>query len=322
MAEKLPPDLLKKLRPLEKSLHAAAQAGEVERAIELATEIQALFVGRRKHHRLLRAKLWAFEAALDANRVTYAESGFRGVRQLANAGTRLHLEASSLLAIVLLRQKKIPEAKRLIRDVIRRVNDIQSERTRRQFQKRLVNRLEEECILVELMDTGDGTLDAEEVHQKAVLLIQQNSENEILKLIGNSVPSAGVLLLRDVRDYSIKQLPPPDRKALPAPEQAEQPLPIGKKTFAVLRRIAWKTFCHPDSEIYKLWSNRIPKVFNQGYFAAAITASLNQWRVGVPLLASGITALVMKYSAEEFCEMSKPKGVMIDAKDRQPEKDA
>jgi hypothetical protein len=28
-------------------------------------------------------------------------------------------------------------------------------------------------------------------------------------------------------------------------------------------------------------------------------------------LASGLAALAMKYSAEEFCELAKPKGLMI-----------
>jgi len=51
------------------------------------------------------------------------------------------------------------------------------------------------------------------------------------------------------------------------------------------------------------------------YFAAAIVGTLNQWRIGLPLLASGIVATLMKYSAEEFCQKAKPKGIMIDRKD-------
>jgi hypothetical protein len=308
----LPAAVLEKLRPLELQLQKAKKDGEVERAIELGTEIQALFDDNRRHFRLLRAKLWVFEAALDADRLAYAESGFIGVRQLCSRDTRLYLEASALLAICLLRQHKIEGAKRLIRDVVNRLNNISSARTRRLFQKRFISRIEEECIFVGLIGTGSGDLDPVSIHEKAVMLIQQNSDHDILKLLGSSIPSDGVMLLRDVREYSIKQLPPPDRKLLPSPSDADKPASIGKVAYALIRRIAWKSLCRPNSEIYKLWSKRVPRVFNQGYFSAALVATLNTWRIGVPLLASGILALVMKETAEAFCEMAKPKGMMID----------
>lgn len=305
------------LRPLEAQLREAVAQAESEKAVEIAGKIQALFPDDRKHHRLLRAKLWAFEACVDANRLSYAETGLIGVRKLASPSTRLYLEASALLAVALLRQKKIADSKKIIREVIRNINNIASDRTRHQFQKRFISRVEEECILAELIDTGDGKLDASEIEAKAILLIQHNSNDEILKLIGNSVPSQGLRLLSDVRTYSIQQLPPPDRKMLPPPEKAEQPKNIGRTTFALLRRIAWKTFCKPSSPIYKLWSKRVPKVFNEGYFSAAVVTALGDFRIGIPLIASGLAALVMKYSAEEFCELAKPKGLMISRDDKE-----
>lgn len=310
-ATKLSERQLSELRPLEEALRRAVAQAEPEAAIEAATRIQALFQPDRTHHRLLRAKLWAFEACVDANRLAYAERGLIGVRKLAGSSTRLHLEASGLLAVALLRQKKINESKKLIREVIENINNIASDRTRHQFQKRFIERIEEECILAELIGTGDGPLDTKEVEAKAIFLVQRNSDDEIYKLIGNSVPTSSLLLLNDVRTYSILQLPAPDRKLLPAPEKAQEPKSIGRTTFALLRRIAWKTFCKPDSPIYKLWSKKMPKVFNDGYFAAAVVATMNDFRIGVPILASGLAALAMKYTAEEFCELAKPKGLMI-----------
>lgn len=305
------------LRPLEARLRQAVAQAEPETAVEIAGKIQALFPDDRKHHRLLRAKLWAFEACVDANRLSYAETGLIGVRKLAAPSTRLYLEASALLAVALLRQKKLADSKKIIREVIGSINNIASDRTRHQFQKRFISRIEEECILAELIDTGDGPLDALEIEAKAILLIQRNSDDEILNLIGNSVPSQGLRLLSDVRTYSIQQLPPPDRKMLPPPEKAEQPKNIGRTTFALLRRIAWKTFCKPSSPIYKLWSKRVPKVFNEGYFSAAVVTALGDFRIGIPLIASGLAALVMKYSAEEFCELAKPRGLMISRDDKE-----
>lgn len=305
------------LRPLEASLRKAVAQAEPETAIEIAAQIQTLFPDDRSHHRLLRAKLWAFEACVDANRLKYAETGLIGVRKLSSPSTRLYLEASALLAVSLLRQKKIADSKKVIREVISNVNNITSDRTRHQFQKRFISRIEEECILAELIDTGDVALDAKEVEAKAILLLQRNSDDEILTFLGNSVPADGLRLLSDVRTFSIQQLPPPDRKLLPSSEKAEQPKNIGRTTFALLRRIAWKTFCKSTSPIYKLWSKKIPKVFDEGYFSAAAISALGDFRIGLPLIASGLAALAMKYSAEEFCELAKPKSLMISRDDKE-----
>lgn len=307
--------MLDHLRPLEAKLKSAVSAGQVERAIELTIQIQSLFEDRR-HHRLLKAKLWAFEAALDANRLEYAVAGFEGVRKLSNKGMRIHLESSSLLAICFLRQKKTTEAKRLIRYVVENINAITTDRTRNQFQKRLVERIEEKCILAELIGTGSANLDPDEIHEQSVLLIQRNSDNEILKLICNSVPSSGIILLRNMRDYSIKLLPSSDQKLLPALEVAEKPLTIGKKTMAILKRISWKTLCDEDSKLYELWSKNMPEVFDKKYFATSLAISMAQWRIGIPMIAAGVAAIAMKSSAEVFCALAKPKTLMIDRSDR------
>jgi hypothetical protein len=310
---KLTEDQLNKLRPLESELKIAVRSGDTDKALNITKKIQALFPNEwRTHHRLLRAKLWAFESCLDANKISFAQRGFIGIRKLSASNTRLFLEASSLLAVCYLRSKDTSSAKTLIKEVIEKINNISSERTRHQFQKRLIERVEEECILTELIGTDDVAMNVDEIEAKAIMLIQRNSDNEIFKLIGNTVPTSSINLLRDVRTYSLNQLPAPDRKLLPSPEKAEEPRKIGKTTFAIIKRIAWKTICNPDSTIYKLWKKRIPKVFNEGYFSAAVVTTMGDFKIGIPLLASGISALVMKYTAEEFCEISKPKGLMID----------
>ena len=312
MNSKLTEYQLSKLKPLELKLKRAVHSGDTDKAIELATQIQGLFPNEwRKHHRLLRAKLWAFESCLDANKISYAQRGFIGIRKLSASNTRLYLEASSLLAVCHLRSKDTSTAKTLIKEVIEKINNISSERTKHQFQKRLIERIEEECILTELIGTNGLAMNIDEIQAKAVLLIQRNSDTEIFKLIGNSIPTASINLLRDVRDYSLNQLPPPERKLRPSPDKAEEPQKIGKMTFGIIKRIAWKTFCNPDSTIYQLWKNRVPKVFNEGYFSAAVVTTMGDFKIGIPLLASGISALVMKYTAAEFCELSKPRGLLL-----------
>lgn len=318
MTTKLPDNLLAELRPLEDRLKGALLAQDSDSALETAKRIQTLFHPNRSHHRLLRAKLWAYEACVETNRLTLAEPGLIGIRQLTGKSTRLYLEASALLSVVYLRQKKLPQAKDLIREVISNISNIHTSKTRHSFQKRFIDRVEEECIFAELVGSGSSPLDAKEVEEKAILLIQRSSDLEIYKMIGDNVPNAGVDLLENVRSYSIQQLPAPDRKLIGPQEQKPDSLSIGKTTFAVLRRIAWKTLCKPDSQIFKLWSVKAPKLFNEGYFTAAIVATMNDFRIGIPLLASGIAAIAMKYSAEEFCELSKPKGIMSNRDDKDP----
>lgn len=299
------------LRPLEKQLQVAVAKSEVDLAIELASKIQDLFPQDRKHHRLLRAKLWLFEACIDANRLNIAEKGLIGISQLASPSTRIALEAGGLLAIVYLRQKKVASAKAAIAEVILKINNITSDVTRHQFQQRLISRIEEECILSELIGTADSALEIDEIQAEAIRLIQSQDEAKILEIIGSTVPTSSIKLLNDVHQFSILRLPAPDRKLLAAPPNVQERQKIGKTAFSMLRRIAWKTFCKPSSPIFKLWSKQTPEVFNKGYFSAAVITTFNDFRIGLPMLAGGVAALVMKYSAEEFCELAKPKGFMI-----------
>jgi hypothetical protein len=316
-ATKLTPSQLQLLRPLEIELQEAVKLGESETAIELASQIQTLFSSDRHHHRLLRAKLWAFESCLNDNRTPFAESGFIGIRSFSSPSTRLYVEATALLAICMLRQKKIAEAKNLIKDAIGKINNITSDQTRHKFQQRLIERIEEECIFAELIGAGDDILDPKNIEETAILLIQRSDTAEILEIIGRDIPKASMQLLGDVRTYSINQLPAPDRKLLPPLPKTESPQTIGKTAFSILKRIAWKTFCKPSSTLHKLWSAKIPKVFNEGYFSAAVVSTFADHRIGLPLLASGVTALIMKYSAEEFCEIAKPKNLMIDKTEKE-----
>jgi hypothetical protein len=303
------------LRPLEDELQRCVRDGQTEKAVEIAGQIQNIFGSDRRHHRLLRDKLWAYESALDANSLDYAESGFTGVRSYSRKGTRLFLEATILLSICALRRKKLTEAKKLIRQVVQNLNDIKSDRKRRQFQRRFIERVEEESILSELIGRTDGPLDAKEIEEKAIMLIKHSDQDQILALIGQSLPPASLLTLTDVRNYSILMLPPSDRKFLPAPETALESKKVGKRTFDLIHRIAWKTFCSSESPVFEVWSKKAPEFFNKGYFASATAAALGQWRIGVPMIAAGVAAIVMKYTAEQFCEVTKPKGLMIEKSD-------
>lgn len=154
------------LGPLESNLRNAVNGSDADEAMRIASQIQELFSNDRSHHRLLRAKLWAFEACVDANRLTIAQAGLIGIKKLSSPDTRLYLEAISLLAVCFLRQKKIADAKNLINESLRKINNIASDRTRHLYQKRFIERLEEESILTELIGVGAENLMQKKLKRK------------------------------------------------------------------------------------------------------------------------------------------------------------
>ena len=307
---------LKLLRPLEEGLKFSVVDGDDEGADKALRQIIVIFGLDKKHPRLIRAKLWAYEAALNKNNLSYAESGFISVRRQVSRKSRLYLEATILLSVCLLRQKKIDPAKHLIKEVVVSLNNIQSDRRRHQFQRRFVERVEEECILSELIGSLVGSLDPREIQQKAILLVQQKSEDEIYAEMGNALPQGSVLTLSAVRNFSILLLPPPDRKLLPAPEVAQKPVQMGKRTMSALKRIGWRTFCHSKSPLYRLWSENFPEMLNGAHFATGISMVFGQWKIGITSLATTFAASAMRAGVQEFCDRTKPQGLMIDVKDK------
>lgn len=304
------------LRLLEPQLQIACQMLDLQQAeIIIIKKIQKAFINDRNHFRVLRAKNWYFGALLDTGKTQLAKRGFESIRERANEGTRVHLEATAFLGICFLRLKEVENAKEYIQYVVFHTNDIKSDQRRQQYEIRLIERIRNEYILSQLIGQQIGELIPEEIHRKSIEMVRK-PDDEVFELMGSCLPSQTQSALKDITDYTINLLPPKDQKLLqpsrPAPHNRE----LGKQVTAVLKRITWRTFCDESSEIHSLWSNRIPKVFNQGYFALAVTTSLTEWKIGVPQLAVGLTATVMKYGCKEFCDGFKPKGLMISIKEK------
>ncbi len=171
MQKKLTDHQRNTLRDLEPALREACRMCDLERSEELMKRIQVAFGEQRSHFRLLKAKLWYYEALLDSGKTSLAESGFEGIKKLSNEGTRLYLEVMSFLAVCALRQKKIDSAKKYVRYVIKSMNSITSDSRRHQFQSRLVNRIEDECILSQLIGQDQGRLDVDDIHQRSIVLV-------------------------------------------------------------------------------------------------------------------------------------------------------
>lgn len=309
-------DQLKRLAILEPKLKLCVKSGDLNSAKLITTEIQLLLRPSGHETRLLQAKNWLFETALEANSVTYAIAGFEGIIKKSANETRLNLEATSLLAICYLREKNLNKARPLIINAVRNIGNIKSEQRRKQFHTRLIDRLEEECILIGLRDDGATPLDVTKVDQEAIYLIQNKSEEQILTEMGKAVPQNSIDLLKEVRDTYQLSLPKPDIKFLPPPLAEGTKIEIGRRANSALKRVAWRALCNPESEVHKAWSQGLSVVYDKKYIAGAIVSSFTSFSISATMIAASAVALAIKFGVEVFCETFAPNSLMINKKDK------
>ncbi|WCN15332.1 hypothetical protein GV054_21135 [Marinomonas mediterranea] len=301
---------------LEPQLKSCVRSADLERAKRITGKIQNLLRPTGHETRILQAKNWLYETAMEANSLTFAKMGFEGTIQKSNKNTRLHLEAISLLAICYLREANLDRSRDLIIKAVESINNIKSEDRRKQFHRRLIERLEEESILVGLKDESGTPLALEEVDQHTIKLVMTKSENQIYLEMGQAVPQRSIDLLSDVRDTYTMRLPGPDRKLLPSPITEENKEELGKRASSALKRVAWRAVCSPNSEIYKAWSQGLSVVYDKKYIAGAIVASFNSVSISAVMIAASAAALAIKFGAEVFCETFAPNSMMIDRKEK------
>jgi hypothetical protein len=194
---KLTSEQLEKLHVLEPALRSAALAADYKSAQKYAAEVQTILRATGHETRLMQSKVWLFEAALEAGNFDIAEAGFVGVRAKCSKGTRLHLEATALLAICYLRQKKIGKAEPLVAEALNSRN-IKSEFRRRQFVRSIVSRFEEEGLLGTLVGQRVDRLDPNEIEDLAAALVRTKNEDEILFEMGNALPPESTAFLLKV----------------------------------------------------------------------------------------------------------------------------
>ncbi|WP_411360662.1 hypothetical protein [Pseudidiomarina sp. YC-516-91] len=318
MIENIPLSKVQKerLTILEPQLRSCVKTADLNRAKKITAEIQELLRPTCHETRILQAKNWLYETALEAGRLTYAKLGFEGTIQKSSSRTRLHLEAISLLAICYLRENNLEKARGMVARAVGNINNIKSPERRKQFHRRLIQRLEEESILVGLKSEITDSLILEEVDYRAIQLVKMKSENEIFAEMGRAVPQRSVDLLQDIRSAYILRLPGPDRKMLLPPITEENKEALGKRASSALKRVAWRAVCCSDSDIYKAWSQGLSVVYDKKYIVGAIVAAFTSASISVMMVAASAAALAIKFGAEVFCEMYAPSSLMIDRKDK------
>ena len=263
--------------------------------------------------RLMQAKNWLFEAAMEAGQLEIAMAGFRGIRQKVAADTRIYLEASALLAICHLRRREVGAAEPLMAAVLKHENIISSQRRRRQFRLRVIRRFEEEAVLAALAGGVHERLDVDRVQADAGRAVQTLSEEDILASIGAEVPPEVIKVLLRVHEFAAKQLTKAEMDLLPPPRTVTSKISVGRTVLAAVERVVWRSLCDKESDVYKMWySEGMAGLIDKKFLTAAVIAALGGLRVGAFALAVYLTAIIVKMGLEVFCEVARPDGVMID----------
>lgn len=304
------------LSELEPALRACVKLADCENAEIIMRKIQQVLRPTGHVTRLLQAKNWYYECALESGQIEYAISGFTGNIKKSAPSTRLHLEALTLLGICYLRKKDFDNAKLHIEKAMDKINNIKSDEKRHQFHKRFIERLEEESILVGITAVSCDKLDGndvqlEEIQQKAVHLLTTKTENELLEDVGKLVPKQSVDLFEKIRNFSVNLLPYQDKKLLPSSVEAKKPIEISKRAASAIKKVAWRALCDPKSEIYKAWSQGLSVAYDKNYITAAIVGACKSWKITATMLVASIVAIIMKFTAAVFCEMFSPQPIMI-----------
>jgi len=302
----------RRLGVLEPALRNSVRMGDYRSAKQITLDIQELLRPTGHETRLMQAKNWLFEAALEAGQLQIAKQGFEGVRKKTSKRTRVNLEATALLAICFLRERNLKAAEPLIAEVLQNDSVIRSDRRRRQFRVRTHQRFIEEGLLAGLRGCGTERLEANEIQDEAGRLVQQSTEDQLFASLGRSVPPQVKDFLLNVDRLSRAQFPVVHVKYLPRTEDLIENRKIGEALFSSIRRVLWRSICDPESDIYKAWYNEgMAVVLNRKYIASAVVVTLGGLDIGVVAIGASVTALIIKFGIEVFCDVYKPSGVMI-----------
>lgn len=305
----------KRLAILEPALRHAVYSADYGGAKEIASDIQRLLRVTGHETRLMRSKVWLFEAALNAGEILIAEAGLRGVLGKTADTTKVHLEAKALLVVCLLRQQKLAEAEPLIERVLQG-KSIKDAVRRKHFIESVVARYQLESYLTAVNGHGHERLDPNVVDTAAIEALQTKTEEELYAEIAAALPREVIDFVFRVDQASRKQLTMTEIRYIPSPIQLTKKVEQGRSFFASLKLVIWKSLCDPKSEIYNAWYTQgIATVFSKKYYAIVVSTALVDIGFAAKAIAIPVTALLMKLGIEIYCERYKP-GEILDGRDK------
>jgi tetratricopeptide (TPR) repeat protein len=299
-----------RLERLEPQFKRAIMDKNLSDAKIIISDLQQVLRSLNKTTKLVELKNQLFELALEVQEYDFAIDGFLSNRTLVKNTTRLHLEATALLAITYLRISQIEKAKPFIREVLQNDKVIKTEATRIKFNREIIARFDEECALFSLKTSDNLELNTEELHTQVIKLLNSSTDEQLYIAIGKSLPKLTKDILFEVDSFSKKLLPFKEQKLLLQPEEIIKDEQAGRTVFSAFKRVVYKSLCDPTSEVYKAWyTNVAGSVVDKKYITAAVGLALTGQGIGVIALAISASVLVLRFGLDIYCERYKPTGV-------------
>ena len=300
-----------RLKILEPKLKLAIEDRNIESAISLTKDLQDLLKPTGNYNRLIQSKNRLYELAIDCDKIELAINGLLSNRKVISENTRIHLEATALLAIAYLRKNDLDNAKPYIKEVLQNDKVIKTDYRRIEFNSEIIQRFDEEIAFASLKDISTEKFTFEELEQDIIKTVQTHNEDEIYENIGRIIPGKSKYYLFQVHEYSLKQLPSAERLLLPSPDQKIKDGEMGKTVFQSLKRVVYNSICNPNSDIYKSWfNNGMQIVLSKGYITAAVMSCFANLGIGIKSIIVWAVALIIKLGLEVYCERFKPKDLM------------
>jgi hypothetical protein len=128
--------------------------------------------------------------------------------------------------------------------------------------------------------------------------------------MGEYLPNTTMLMLKNIAEFTLKQIPAPDRLLLPAPLDDKQKREVGLKIHSAIKRVAWKSLCDPNSEIYKTWSNTLSFLHDPKFISGIVIAAFIKQGISIIMVVSAVVALVIRFGINVFCEYTEPSILM------------
>ncbi|WP_303203557.1 hypothetical protein [Raoultibacter timonensis] len=306
-----------RLAELEPKLRQAAKHGNYAVAKNLAASIQEILREAGYETRLMQAKNWLFQAAMEQGQLETARMGFEGIRKKTSSRTRVYLEATALEAMCLLKKGDMKNAEPLMKEALDRTSNIRSKDRRQQFQKRMVESFEREWTLSLLRQDNLFELNVDQVQSEAAHLLQTLSEEGIESNAVNGIPREKLYRLFDAYNFSRNQLPSADRLRLPSPESRANDQEVGKTLIESVKRVLWRSLCDEKSPVYQMWFDHgMMYLLDKKYLTAAVVAAMAQLNIGYFALAASVSAILFKTGIEIFCDRCEPADLMIEKADK------
>ncbi len=306
---KIPQALLQKIKPLEKELLQCVKTLDFNNAKKIVFKLQNLLKPKGITSRLAKDKNILYEVALEVGKYEFAISGCKGNRQIVSSSSRMYLEATAILAICYIRKGNLDIANKFYFELINKINNIKSDSKRREFQKKITLRIEDEIALF-LLKSSNFQLEIDKIHNQAIYLIQNCTEEQIYELAGQSIPDRALKMFVENQKQLLRLIPPKDKKALPKPIKQRDIPKLGKRFTSAVKRVIWKALCNPNSEIYKAWSEGLSIVHDKKWISIAVINALMKFSIGLPMIAASIIALAVRFGVDVFCETFAPEDIM------------